>query len=248
MKIISLLLIAMAVFITGCKKSSSGDSNSTPATKTYLVSQVTTTSNPGTQTSVIQFTYDSKNRMVGINASGETITYTYDDNNNLTSAVNKNSTGNTLGTATYTYSGNTITDNYVPVNGTSNIQVVYAINSEKAVQGIKYYVGNSLNASEALNYDSKGNITRVGYCCNPADTINFTFDDKKSPFSMLGAPNFDFQFENNLSPYSYVNNIATGTPNTSSITYTYNSDGFPVTVVRIQPYVTYTDTYQYITK
>jgi len=134
MKILSLLLIAMAVFIAGCKKSSSGD-NSTPATKTYLVSQVTTTSNPVTQPIVLQFTYDSKNRMVGIVASGETITYTYDDNNNLTSAVSKNSTGNTLGTATYTYSGNTITDNYVPLNGTSNIQVAYTINSQKVCKG-----------------------------------------------------------------------------------------------------------------
>lgn len=241
------MCIAAALLALGCKKESK-----TATAKTYLVSQITyvvTYANNSQSTYVDQYTYDSQNRVTTFNSQriGVNFKYTYNSNNSLATVTATYPNGSNYYVSTYTYSGSTIRDSVNVLNGYNTNINLLTLNAKGQVAT---YNLNGQASDFSYTYDNSGNV--VDFRNMSGQNDQYTYDNKKSPFSMLGAPNLEMMYFMNTTPQTNVNNPLSTDNGPTTYAYTYNSAGFPIiaTVVvnnAMQP-LNYTMAYEYITK
>ena len=246
MKTLSITFIAIALLLSACKKDSSGNTHGT-----YLLSRATYTlseTNGSTISLVDVYTYDDKNRVTAVNSqfAALNVKYTYNSDNQVSTAQWSYLGGGPDHTTTYTYSGNTVTGVSVFVAAYVTATRVYTLNSKEQIQSFADNQGSS-----SYTYDNNGNI--ADFVDNAKIHNTYTYDNKKNPLSMIGAQNIDLvYFVNNGRPETNVNNPLTSESGVTTYTYTYNTAGFPVTahVLSSSPYIpsNYTVAYEYINK
>jgi hypothetical protein len=224
---ITLLLALLALGFSGCKKG--GVKPDAPTGKTFLIQTISTRFESGTLASVDSFIYDNKDRIIQLysrvpfNNKTVTLLFTYDDTDRLTKMVFSDSWGDT-DTNLYSYSGSQVhyadlrPDGSTMDGGTGDIQNNRLIQRNTSTNRIEY------------TYDSRGNITTYKSYFNnmPLQTIGpLAYDDKRNPFSMVKGLNLYLTYENYLPFFNTASNNTGGFISTK--TYTYNSDGFPLT-------------------
>jgi len=213
------LIIAIVLF-SGCKKETKA-----PSANTYLLKTVTYTTNPAAFTFVDQYSYDSKNRVIEFNSQTQLrdYKYTYDDNNNLTSAtVYDTGVGGRLNSIhKFTYSANQIIDDEVDSTNFPLAHWVFTLNDKQQVT----FLSSDLIE---YTYDGNGNITGYNETGTLKQSDSYTYDNKKHPLSMIGAKNVHLMFLTGFG-FTNVNNIVHDNINTGDYTYTYNDAGFPTT-------------------
>ena len=245
-RIYFLLLIAIVTLnLQACKKNSPLN----PQTKTYLLYRLTFISS--NSKTIQEYSYDSKNRLTetNINANANKVKYVYIyDNQDKLIKVEYYTNDNLYTTQTYSY-----------VSGAINITEKYSDGStfnkafELTGNRVTRYFNYNLNETTTYFYDAKGNISSL-HITNMvySGTWSYTYDDKKHPFSMIGAPNPHLFFlEQPAAAYSNINNAISSTLGANEINdYIYNGDGFPVRVVThdIDNRYSYTVTYEYIVR
>ncbi len=234
-------LIIAVLFITGCKKDSSNNSSNPP--KTYLSSILTYSSVPAGLSFTEVYTYDIQNRVIVFNTGGIIFKYTYDTNNNLLKVLTYNSSGTLTGTDNYTYSGDSINVNTFYGDGSSNSFYTFTVNAQQQV--VNWSADNV-----QYTYDSNGNVISYTACCTIAQSDSYTYDNKKNSLSMIGAKNLHMIYVAQGGPVTLVNNVLVDSAYPNNYSYTYNTDGFPLsaTISNSIRGTTANITYTYITK
>ena len=226
MKKIILFVSALALLLTAC---SSDDSEPAPATPTGALLTKTIETYEDGSTYTTNFTYDG-NKLIKVDDSdGESETFVYDTNGKLISGVEKYYNGSILIT------GNV---DYIYDSQNKLISIVYN-------GGLHFdYSYNSNGTITELNYDSNGDFDTLTYTFlnnnivlvneiigNQTSEVNYQFDSLNGPFKNVYSPydlfkyyfGFDFNNETNK-----VYNNDTNNSLSSTYTYSYNSDDYPI--------------------
>gem|GEM_PF-5022046 len=213
-----------------------------------------------------KYEYDAQDRLIKMTSREEpgyleTWTFTYNSANELIKHT-RNST-----TFTYTKNGNIIQyetsdSQYGMIElSAKELPIKHSLNSLKSVGE---YVYQNDNLTEIIYKGTDGKIS---------STYTFTYDDKKSPFSHCKTPKWVFTVIDTGYRWAEkpsINNVTTDNEvlyrengtlalrYSSIVTYTYDSDGYPITATITEKetdnsgntttiYVLYI-TYKYITK
>ncbi|MVO09308.1 hypothetical protein GOQ30_09075 [Flavobacterium sp. TP390] len=219
MKKLFALLSAFTVVLTSCSSDDSSNESST-----ILVTKIIETYEDGS-TYTENFYYNGNKLIKVEDSDGESETFVYDSNGKLISGIEK-----------YYDGSNLITGN-----------VNYVYNAQNKLSSIEYHD----NLHFDYTYNSNGTITEDNYDSNGfADTFIYTFlnnnvvaieessiittyqfDTKNSPFMNVYSPYelfrsyFDYDY-NNATNKLYNNSTADS--RSSTYTYIYNSDNFPI--------------------
>jgi hypothetical protein len=95
-------------------------------------------------------------------------------------------------------------------------------------------IATSHGGYETYTYDDRGNITSLkNYKADGSidlyDEAFYTYDSKNNFFSQIPPNNYFLMYELNPDASTMVNNVST--KNADTYTYTYNTDGFPVSAI-----------------
>lgn len=212
----------------GCKK----DKRSL---KTYLLKQqITDDRADGIPVDTANYTYDDNDRVTTItdgNGSNKiTFMVTYDDHGRVNTAKKFNSTGGLIIEYDFFYQGS---DAGYYFYGPSHIADTanFTFNDKHQVTEIS----TKHSGRTTFNYDGRGNIGstqiyRADNINNITNEDDYAYDTMKNPFSHVPSGNLFLEyivFINN--PSTLINNIAT--KNGEPFSYTYNADGYPVSVL-----------------
>jgi len=231
-----LLLMAIAVCLNSCKKSSTtGGGLKPPTTKLkYLVQATVVTTGPAilgspVTTSFTYYTYDSKKRLNTVKNGNDLTTYAYQDDGNIYSITDVNTVDKYRTSEIFSYDGGKLKSytsqeysNDVLKNETT---YTYVYNGDK-VSELHFDIYYLL-----YTYDSNGNLTKI---FNHSGDINYslvyTYDNKKSAF--INVP-VKFPMHGDNSRFSPNNQITSTTEGLnvnvlSTTTYNYDSDGYPI--------------------
>lgn len=241
-------LIFVAIVLAGCKNNS--PSNPAPAqthSKIYLLSTASYTRTSGAIVTD-HYTYDTLNRLVQLNAPsiGRVFDYTYDSNNNVTTVKHYDPFKHLLYTDSYTYVGSTVSATRTYVGS----RIITFTITKNATQPLLTYS----SATETINYSitSAGDLSSyliTGTTGGVPPTDSYTYDDKHNPLSMIVGNNVHLSLFAFPYPESFVHNIASSVTVNASYRYTYNGDGFPVSVDVISPTsITSHIDYEYVVK
>lgn len=241
-------LIFGTIVLAGCKNNNAP--NPTPVqtnSKIYLLSAAAYTRTSGAVVTD-HYTYDTLNRLVQLNALsiGRVFNYTYDNNNNVTTVKYYDPFKHLLYTDSYTYAGSIVSG--TRTYGVSNI-IKFTIASNATQPLITY-----TSATETINYNitPAGDLSSyliTGTTGGVPPTDSYTYDDKHNPLSMIAGNNVHLSLFAFPYPESFVHNITSSITVNASYRYTYNDDGFPVSVDVISPTsITSHIDYQYIVK
>ncbi len=224
------LLIALFALLNTCKKSGSTDTPAPTTKLKYLTQQTLVDSNvTGTRTTVTNYTYDDKKRLVMIKSGDYETDYTYNDAGQIysTTSTSKISTPDkTIRQFTY-------------ADGKISTAVEYRYTQNKLVATNNYgfaYNGGNLTEVHAngdsgmsitlYSYDSNNNIIKTDLNAGYIVT-NITYDNKQSPYTNwqqalknVAVSGLEFCSPNNTVSISNVNG-------SYSYTYTYDGDGYP---------------------
>lgn len=237
------LAISLITFVFyGCKK----DLPKKPTDKVYLLKK--RIRNTGNSQAIDEYSYDTQNRLIETSFSSGVVKYiyVYDDQNRLIKVENYNATS-LYSTQNYSYSSNAvnITESYYDGStGTKKFELTGG--------KVSKFINPGYNETSTYSYDARGNVSSV-FITNVVDsaTWNYIYDDKKHPFSMIGALNLHVLYLEGVgTPYSNINNVVSTTQGDVKTDYVYNSDGFPVSAVftdRANNF-SYTYTYEYLIK
>ena len=221
-KLCAFLVLGVVMFTSSCKKDVV-EINS----KTYLVSSITTTYPSGS--TELKFIYDDSNRITDLVYGDGAYKYTYNSAGKLAKlAVTLNGVG-LHHTLEYEYSASAIVlkENLIAA-GRVNI-----FNGELTAGQVTRLNVDAKNAY-IFTYDAKGNLLTYNEISDgkPYERATYTYDDKKSPFSMVVGYDSYLFFDSFIQAYSASNNrVSTKAPGTETIVYTYNEAGFPVSGV-----------------
>jgi len=134
-----------------------------------------------------------------------------------------------MGDKTITYSDNLITV------GTRK----FVINGNTVTEGDNSFTVNKDGHFELEGYKYKdGNLIFIDYGGESGNTVSFSYDDKKSPFSNSSTPKWLFQYLFGLNLeyaiYASKNNLVNyeGDSGHDTYEYEYDNDGFPVKSTR----------------
>ena len=236
MKNLALSLMAVALLFAGCKKQSTAIIK--PPVKTTLLSKETFVE--AGKTYVDTYTYDDKNRLIDLNAPWLSFDYkyTYDDKDNLLTATVYDHDNVLQRSAKYAYSGNTMVVTEYDDQGTLQNTHNWTLNAAKLVN-----TDTDMGTTLTYYYNSAGNVT--GWT---GSENNYTYDSKKHPLSMVTGINYHLMYFGYYETSSFLNNAITDKQGNETITYTYNTDGFPVTANVVKGAITYTISFEYIVK
>ncbi|GAA4101777.1 hypothetical protein [Mucilaginibacter panaciglaebae] len=249
------LTILLASLGVSCKKVDSVPATLTSPTVTtnkikYLVGQIFSDSTKnGVTITTTTYTYDDKKRLSTEKSTGGNYTFVYNDYGELFSITNNLNSQFSIYSQEFRYNGGKITtavrhsythvpqlvDNYAYVYTGNNVTELH-INGDSGYKVTVY------------TFDANNNLIKSDY--NLEDQVNFyTFDDKKSPYTAWSlaiksamAGSADVCSTNNILTQKamYSNAVIT-------YTYTYNSDGYPLTRRTSNGIVTRTVKYVYAT-
>jgi len=241
MKNILLLLIAVTAF--SCSEDDSAivtNPEPTPAGDVVLLRKKISTNNQNVYTSI--FNYDGNKLMSIVNSDGYKYNYTY-QNGKLAMQQIVDAEGVIETTSTYTYTGDKLSE-YRSVTSFEDTnfgnKVIYTYNEDSTIS-TKYYDLTNNGNTETLKHNglytlTNGNITsyiRTLVGTGRTYVLNFTYDNKNNPdknkFSnMVETLTWGSGGNNNILSISDI----TGSPitdHTTTYTYTYNSDNYPIT-------------------
>jgi uncharacterized lipoprotein YehR (DUF1307 family) len=249
--------MVFAIFLSSCKKSSTGNSTETPTTKPkYLTQIISVETGPAflgshVTTSNIYYTYDSKKRLSTVkNSDNSLITYVYKDDGNLFSTTRTNANGTMQGYNEFTYEGGKLTSytskGYRNNAVTSETTYTYVYNGDRATE-LHFDVYYQL-----FTYDSNGNLTKIFNHGQPDYSIVYSYDNKKNKF--INSPfKYPVPGDNErLSPNNRTTSTTEGLSQNilTTNTYVYDSDGYPIAGTQNTDYVnssSYKYTYIYST-
>lgn len=234
----------MACLNFSCKK---GDS----LQKIYLLrQQIIDDSADGVPIDTTTYIYDAQNHVIRVNEglaeSKVYFTMSYDAQGRINIARKFGSNGGMVKEYDFFYTPSTgyFFHNSAGVSDTVN----FTFDGSNRVTEI----ATSHGGYETYTYDSRGNVASLkNYKADGSidlyDEAFYTYDTKNSFFSQIPPNNYFLMFELNPDASTLINNVST--KNADNYTYTYNSDGFPVsaiaTVIGHKPATIY---YNYIVK
>jgi hypothetical protein len=219
-----ILVIYLAV---SCKKESQNH-------KVYLLQQqIVDDRVEGNPLDTTTYAYDDQNRMISITAGTPphrtNFTITYDSQGRVSIGRKFNNSGGLVIQYDFFYKADSTGYNFHGPIGLSDT-AVFTFNEKKQVIRIQ-----TRNAGYQLYaYDDTGNvITSDGFDNDGTngllDHTNYTYDHQKNPFSKTPPGNYFLMYIAYSDATTLINNVAR--KNADIYTYTYNADGFPVSVI-----------------
>jgi len=230
MKITQLtLLIALAALLNACKK----NSNENPATTVKLkyLTQVTLIDSNilGTTTTITNYTYDDKKRLISSKSGNGEIDYAYNDAGNVFSTTSTSTV--------FTPDKHVREFTYADGKVSTAVERVYTKNNLVATNNYGYvYNGGQLTELHTTgdsgagitlySYDSNNNIIKTDVNAGYLVT-NITYDNKKSQYTnwQQTLKNAAVSSLENRSPNNTVS--ITNVNGTQTYNYTYDGDGYP---------------------
>ena len=239
------LLAAFVVLMAACKKNDNDPGiNGTvvPTVKIkdkYLTQIIQVETHPGiaATTNVINYTYDAKKRLIEIKSTDAVTSYTYYDNGDLFSIDKR--TQKIAGSDEYHY--RTDAELYY---GQDKLQVA---NTKNYIDGVLQdedlynYVYDGDRVSEVhyggryvtvYDYDDNNNVVKEVIRDKIPSVNYYIYDDKKSAFthSLFKSPT---KIDDRSSPNNVIKttNIIGDTTTETTFTYTYDSDGYPISAI-----------------
>jgi hypothetical protein len=180
----------------------------------------------------------------------DTTTYSYDDNNRMTTIVTGSHPDQLSYAISYDGQGRVSVGKKINNNGALVIEfdffyradtvgyysygpnfahdtTVFIFNDKK--QLVRKQTKHS--GYQILTFDSRGNVSSSEYfnADGSNDLYNYTnyeYDSQKNPFVDMAPNNYFFMYLAYVDESSLINNVVI--KNADTYTYTYNSDGFPV--------------------
>jgi len=231
LSILGVLAITLSLFV-GCNKNNGSPSVS----PVYLLSVIKTTAN-GKLTDSSVYKYDTQNRIIeftDVPNNNTDVKYIYDANGHLNEVDTYHN--NLIYTKSiYTYSTNSINqqvNSYSNGSVASTSNLVLTINSSQQITK----VGVDANDYNTYTYDASGNqATYNQYISNnltgPYYAYVYTYDNNKNPFLNTKGDFYVSQYGasvNNVIKQT-VTSVNSSTPYVFNYTYTYNTDGYPIT-------------------
>ena len=218
MKKLNVLLLSLLTIATSC---SSDDDNSAPnmprlVEVTELITQNGQLTDFGPQTSVV-YQYNSNDFISSTTSSaGNTTTFSYNANNQLTSETFSNTNGDSY-QITYTYENGLITKEEYS-NG-DYVDFVY--DGDELVQLLYFYTNSDNNGSVTLTNDANGNVTTITRDSDATVLETYEYDTKINPFYTL-FPEAYCKIKR-ISP----NNMTFRAQGNRQISYEYNDMNLP---------------------
>jgi YD repeat-containing protein len=219
--------------------------------KTYLLKQqITDDRSEGIPIDTANYSYDDNNRVTtitdGNGANKITFTVTYDDQGRVNTAKRFNYTGGLTIEYDFFYQGNAAGYYlYGPSHPADTANFIF--NDKHQV----IEIDTKHSGRTTFVYDSRGNVgTTQLYGADNLNKIenedSYAYDSMKNPFSQTPAGNLFLEYIVLIdNPSTLINNIAN--KNGDSFQYSYNPDGFPVSLVitlldlkQIKVYYSYT--------
>jgi hypothetical protein len=215
------LLIVLVVLLNACKKTGA-DKPATSKKLKYLTQIIST---DGTTTYFTNYTYDDKKRLSTIKSDGATITYTYNGDDVIS-----------------------IEKSYPP-DRKELYELTYA-DGKLQTMSVKGYEDNSYvgetsygfvyNGDKLTEIHQDGHVDYYTYDNNVVKqqgegfAITYSYDNKKSKFANLPPALKNIAFQIRQPDYFSSNNLIStdrGVNGISSVTYVYDSDGYPTGTV-----------------
>jgi len=260
MKKISLNYLIIAIFaivtaFVSCDKNNDGDNNGNgnEDKDVYLLVKISEDNDNGDG---IKFEYDNQNRIKKmIFDYGLTLLYDYNNAGDLTMMKWEDETDDN-DIAIITKNGNKIILNFS--SGEHEWSMSFELNAQglpvKLMTGedeseqyfIFQYQNGNLKKLESLWWDENDNMTKLDFY------MNYTYDDKKSPFYHCKTPKWLFVFltilcENHYN-FGIQNNVISMTSDYGKLIncdYTYNDEGFPLIRKVKEGHNNFTQTFKY---
>lgn len=224
--------LAGASAFTACKKD---DDDKKASAK--LLAKVTVTE--GEESTVSTLSYDSSKRLTSIKSEEEELKFTYDNKGNLSKLSNSDEGDKFEVEIAYTEAGAPASAKIKAYEGDvleSELNLTYKIESGKVTE-ITYKAENTEIGKSKITY-TNGNVTKVentitndelGDIIGLAPVVTYTYGTKKSPFS--GA-----SLKYVIDPFISLNFFAKNEvltekwgDETTTYTYTYDADAYPLT-------------------
>ncbi|MFD2541385.1 hypothetical protein ACFSSB_03575 [Lacinutrix gracilariae] len=239
----TILLLTLIALIFSCNSDNSEPSQNNNAPLGKLIKTQTTFTVSGESDIVYNsYSYDDLGRVSGINYGLENTTtyvnYLYNDEGQIWKE--NFSDGNSR---EYQYTNGLITS-ITFSNSETNFELIYDSNSQ-LIQA-KNYDGDIFQSDKNFTNDSNGNVLTVG---EGTSLTTYEYDNRNNPLNDA----FENQEFNKIShvfplipPINTANNIITKSGSfNSTLTHTYNTNGFPLTTEEIvsneeSRFVTYT--------
>ena len=235
MKKLFLLLSFISIVLTSCSSNDSASNN-----EVYVLPSKTIYTNNAGQVFTTHYTYNG-NKIVSANMSNiirRDYTYT---NDLITKLEFVNVSSEFISSRyifTYDSSQRLVQEVSTDIVNNLGIKSVYVYNNDGTVNET-VYIGtttaqNTLESSSKHFVGTNGEIIKVEtYTSAGTTTYNYNYDNKNNPFKYVLNLNKIQSFGNNF--YNQINSTTTDPSNviinTSTSSYTYNSDNFPLSVV-----------------
>ncbi|HTD99164.1 MAG TPA: hypothetical protein VK668_07735 [Mucilaginibacter sp.] len=223
-KVLVYSFVIAICFAFGCKKDHQD-------TAVYLLKQrIVDDRQEGAPIDTTTYTYDDQNKvttiMTGLANNQVTLTFQYDSDNRISIAHKYSRTGTPIIEFDFFYTAEASGYRFFgPTHIADTATFIY--NDKKQI--IKIQTLHS--GSQEFTYDGKGNITSSeGFAVDGSnglfDKTSYAYDDKKNPFSATPPYNYYFMYIGFKDPSTHINNAVV--KNADTYTYTYNSAGFPI--------------------
>lgn len=235
MKKITLLISLISIILTSCSE----DENTTANNATYVLPIKDIYTNSSGQVYTTNHTYNG-NKIVASDNGIIKFVYTYTNDLITKKEVRDSNTNYLFSYISFTYDNSQRLIQNLSIDQPLNtgVKVLYEYNTDGTVFE-NVYLGTATsqtNFEESSKYflGSNGEIIKVEtYTSAGMTTYNYSYDNKNNPFKNVLNLNKLRPFSNNF--YNQISSTTTNPSNviinTSTSSYTYNSDNFPVFVV-----------------
>ena len=235
-KLISTILASS--FLLSCSSDSSNDDSNNPSSTGLLLKTV----NYGN--GVVTYSYNGNKLTGSINSNGSYGTATY--NGDFVSQIADFNPDNTSYVTNYTYSNNrlstkNISTNYANPPYTENSTFTHNVDGSVTENKTRTTSTGVVSQKIYIYYFTSGNLTKkeeFNSAMTLTHTTTFTYDNKNSYVKNItgfiflnGLDGFGSTQAHNETGYVKTNNITGNIEETEQITYTYNSQDYPISMI-----------------